>query len=103
MNHNVLLIEKGTNESVVYAHHDALNQPNDLAMAPNGTLYASDPNWADSTGKLWKVDDKGFHLLEENMGTTNGIEVSPDVEGYRELCQLERNYGGQETCKGNEP
>lgn len=78
VNHNVLLIAKGTKEVAVYAHHEELNQPNDLAIAPNGTLYASDPNWAASTGKLWKVTDKGFELMEAEMGTTNGIEVSPD-------------------------
>lgn len=78
VNHNVLLIAKGTKEVTVYAHHEELNQPNDLAIAPNGTLYASDPNWAASTGKLWKVTDKGFELMEAEMGTTNGIEVSPD-------------------------
>lgn len=78
VNHNVLLIAKGTKEVTVYAHHEELNQPNDLAIAPNGTLYASDPNWAASTGKLWKVTDKGFELMEAEMSTTNGIEVSPD-------------------------
>ena len=78
VNHNVLLIAEGTKEVTVYAHHEELNQPNDLAIAPNGTLYASDPNWAASTGKLWKVTDKGFELMEAEMGTTNGIEVSPD-------------------------
>lgn len=78
VNHNVLFIPKGTKDISVYAHHKDLNQPNDLAIAPNGILYASDPNWKESTGKLWKVTKEGFELLEENMGTTNGVEVSPD-------------------------
>lgn len=78
VNHNVLFIANGSKEVTVYAHHPDLNQPNDLAIAPDGTLYASDPNWAEGTGKLWKVTADGFFLLEENMGTTNGIEVSPD-------------------------
>lgn len=78
VNHNVLFIANGSKEVTVYAHHPDLNQPNDLAIAPDGTLYASDPNWAEGTGKLWKVTRDGFLLLEENMGTTNGIEVSPD-------------------------
>jgi len=78
VNHNVLLVRKGSKEVSVYAHHPDLNQPNDLAIAPDGTLYASDPNWAASTGKLWKVTDEGFELMEAEMGTTNGIEVSPD-------------------------
>ena len=78
VNHNVLMIPKGAKEANVYAHHPNLNQPNDLAISPNGTLYASDPNWKEGTGNLWKVDETGFSLLEAEMGTTNGIEVSPD-------------------------
>lgn len=78
VNHNVLKIAKGSKSVEVYAHHEELNQPNDLAIAPDGTLYASDPNWKDGTGKLWKIDESGFILLESDMGTTNGIEVSPE-------------------------
>lgn len=78
VNHNVLYIPQGSKDVSIYAHHKDLNQPNDLAIAPNGILYASDPNWKESTGKLWMVSKDGFHLLEENMGTTNGVEVSPD-------------------------
>lgn len=77
VNHNILKIAKGTKSVEVYAHHEDLNQPNDLAIAPDGTLYASDPNWKNGTGKLWKIDETGFVLLESDMGTTNGIEVSP--------------------------
>lgn len=76
--HNILLIQAGTTEAVIYAHDSLLNQPNDLAMAPGGMLYASDPNWEKGTGQLWRIDEQGFHRIEENMGTTNGIEVSPD-------------------------
>ncbi len=78
VNHNILKINKGTDQVVIYAHDSTANQPNDIAISPNGTLYASDPNWKDGTGKLWKVDENGFHLLESNMGTANGIEVSND-------------------------
>lgn len=78
-NHNILEINIQSKEIKVYAHQPKANQPNDLAISPNKTLYASDPNWADSTGNLWKVSkENGFELLEGNMGTTNGIEVSHD-------------------------
>lgn len=78
-NHNVLVIKKGTKKVEVYAHEPSMNQPNDLAMAPNGTIYASDPNWKNNTGNLWKVAKGGkVTLLEKDMGTTNGVEVSPD-------------------------
>ncbi len=76
-NHNVLIIKKGETQAQVYAHEPLANQPNDLAIAPNGILFASDPNWSENTGQLWRVDKQGFTLLESGMGTTNGIEVDP--------------------------
>ncbi|MCP4520333.1 MAG: hypothetical protein GY827_01335 [Cytophagales bacterium] len=78
INHNVLYIEKSTKKISVYAHHDSLNQPNDIAIMDNGILFASDPNWKEGTGNLWRVDTTGtFVLLEDSMGTTNGVEVNP--------------------------
>jgi len=79
VNHNILEIDMNSKHIEVYAHEPTASQPNDIAIAPDGNIYASDPNWADSTGKLWKVTkENGFELLEDNMGTTNGIEVTPD-------------------------
>jgi sugar lactone lactonase YvrE len=77
--HNVLRIEMQTRKISVFAHNDAMNQPNDLAIAPNGVIYASDPNWEKNTGQLWMIDRDGkTHQVASDMGTTNGIEVSPD-------------------------
>ncbi|MBB6051226.1 SMP-30/gluconolactonase/LRE family protein [Armatimonas rosea] len=77
--HNVLRVDARTKALSVFAHNDKMNQPNDLAIAANGTLYASDPNWGNSTGQLWRVTKDGTTILEaSDMGTTNGIEVSPD-------------------------
>ncbi len=77
--HNILLVDPKTRAISVYAHHPGMNQPNDLALAPDGTLYASDPNWKAGTGQLWRIDTHGqVERLAEDMGTTNGIEVSPD-------------------------
>ena len=78
--HNILKVDPSTKEISVFAHEPAMNQPNDIAISPvSEILYASDPAWRDSTGKLWMIDRTGkVTLLEENMGTTNGIEVSPD-------------------------
>src|SRR5262249_28742698 len=42
--HNVLRIDPKTKKVAVFAHESAMNQPNDLAIAADGTLYASDPN-----------------------------------------------------------
>ncbi len=78
-NHNVLRVDMDTREISIYAHEPTMNQPNDLAIGANDILYASDPNWGASTGQIWRVDTDGtVTLLEADMGTTNGIEVSPD-------------------------
>lgn len=77
--HNVLRIDPSSRAITVFAHSDRMNQPNDLALAPNGRLYASDPNWANGTGQLWMIDTDGSTTrVAADMGTTNGIEVSPD-------------------------
>ena len=78
-NHNVLKVDMDTRDISVHAHEPTMNQPNDIAIGANDILYASDPNWAESTGQIWRVDTDGkVTLLEADMGTTNGIEVSPD-------------------------
>lgn len=77
--HNVLKIDMATRAITVLAHNSAMNQPNDLAIAPNETLYASDPSWKAGTGQIWRImPDGATHLETAEMGTTNGIEVSPD-------------------------
>jgi gluconolactonase len=74
--HNILAVDMQTRGVRIYAHDERLNQPNDLAIAADDTLYASDPCWRDSTGQLWRVgSNQRFELLEAHMGTTNGIEV----------------------------
>ena len=79
INHNILEIDLSSKKIEIFANELKANQPNDIAISPNKTLYASDPNWSNNTGKLWKISkEKGFELLEKEMGTTNGIEVSPD-------------------------
>ena len=77
--HRILRIDPLDRRIAVHAHDPRMHQPNDIAIAPDGTLYASDPRWSHGDGQLWRIDvDGGTHLLESGMGTTNGIEVSPD-------------------------
>jgi sugar lactone lactonase YvrE len=82
--HNVLQLDPATRKITVYVHRDDFNQPNDLAITRDDVLFASDPHWATGTGKLWRIDPGPTAgagvavLLEDKMGTTNGIELSPD-------------------------
>ncbi|MCK5368654.1 MAG: SMP-30/gluconolactonase/LRE family protein [Cyclobacteriaceae bacterium] len=77
-NHNVLRVDMSSKQISVYANEPKMNQPNDIAIGKNDIIYASDPNWKESTGNIWRIDTNGnVALLEGNMGTTNGIEVGP--------------------------
>lgn len=77
--HNVLHVDMQSQKVSVFCHEPRMYSPNDLCMNLNGQIYASDPDWKTSVGQLWRVDTDGKSvLLEGNMGTTNGIELSPD-------------------------
>jgi sugar lactone lactonase YvrE len=77
--HNILKVDMNTKKIGVYVHNDAFNQPNDICINRNDQIFASDPNWKESTGKLWRIDKGGKAvLLNDQMGTTNGIALSPD-------------------------
>ena len=79
--HNVLQVDMDTRKVSVFVHEPNMNQPNDLAITRAGILFASDPHWANSTGKLWRITPDGAAtLLEADMGTTNGVEVSPQED-----------------------
>ena len=90
--HNILAIDPKTKAITVFAHDDGMNQPNDLAIAPDGTLFASDPNWAKSTGQLWRIGADGkMKRIAADMGTTNGIDVSPDGKTLYVNESVQRN------------
>jgi len=77
--HNVLEVDPLTKAVSVYCHEDRFNQPNDICISKKGIVYASDPNWQKQTGQVWKIGkDRKAVLLKENMGTANGICLSPD-------------------------
>lgn len=91
-NHNILKVDMKTLNISVYAHEPTMNQPNDIAIGANDIVYASDPNWSKSTGQIWRIDTDGkVTLLETNMGTTNGIEVSPDEKTLYVNESVQRN------------
>jgi signal peptidase len=91
-NHKVHVFEPGQTMRGVYFEareddpHGKFNQPNDLAMAADGTIYASDPKLSDGTGPIWriargadgKVRGEVLTFGNQPMGVTNSIELSPD-------------------------
>lgn len=105
--HNVLRIAPDSKEVTIYVHEDSMNQPNDLAIMNSGVLFASDPNWAKSTGNVWRINlDQTATLLASDMGTTNGIEVSPDEKKLyvnesvqRKLWQFDLSASGEISNK----
>ena len=92
VNHNVLKVDMTTKQISVFAHQDQMNQPNDLAIGRDDVMWASDPNWGDNTGQLWRVDRQGkITKVAGGMGTTNGIEVSPDGKTLYVNESIQRN------------
>lgn len=82
-NHNIFLLFPGGIWRT-YFHSDKFNQPNDMALARDGTLYASDPHWRRREGQVWRVvpnaDGTGrgeVMASERKLTTTNGIDLSP--------------------------
>lgn len=61
-------------------------QPNDLAIAADGTLYASDPDFRGRSGRIWRITraadgtGRGEVMTSDraSTGVTNGIDLSPD-------------------------
>ena len=77
--HNIWRYQAG--QLKLHSHQPKMHQPNDLAISRHGVLFASDPNWQQNSGQLWRIQPNGdSELLESGMGTTNGIEVSPDQQ-----------------------
>jgi gluconolactonase len=91
--HNILKVNMNSNSSPiintnsisisvsisVFSHNDFFNQPNDICINKRGQIFATDPNWQAGNGNLWRIEPDGQSiLLKENMGTTNGIALSPN-------------------------
>ena len=90
--HNILLVNPKTRAVSVFAHNASFNQPNDLAITADGTLYASDPNWKEGTGQLWRIGKHGaVTKAASDMGTTNGIDISPDGKKLYVNESVQRN------------
>jgi sugar lactone lactonase YvrE len=83
--HNVFVFERDQSEPRIYFHSDQFNQPNDLTIASDDTVFASDPNWKARSGQVWRIGrGPDGHVVgvvmssARKMSTTNGIDLSPD-------------------------
>jgi sugar lactone lactonase YvrE len=84
--HNIWVIARGETTPRLYFHSDRFNQPNDLAIAADGTLYASDPRFkSPAGGQIWRItrgaDGMGRGEIMSSarrLGVTNGLDLSPD-------------------------
>ncbi|MBS1747498.1 MAG: SMP-30/gluconolactonase/LRE family protein [Bacteroidetes bacterium] len=91
-NHNILKVDMVTKNVSVFAHDETMAQPNDIAITKWNTFYASNPDWKNSTGSIWYAGKDGkIVMLEDNMGTANGIEVSPDNKKLYVNESVQRN------------
>jgi len=83
--HNIFVVAPGSTALATYFHSDQFNQPNDMTIADNGTIYASDPNWKRRDGRVWKISRATDGAVSGEvmtspraMTTTNGLDLSPD-------------------------
>jgi sugar lactone lactonase YvrE len=90
--HQILRVERATKAVSVFAQEPKMNQPNDIAITEDEVLYASDPDWKNGRGQVWRIDTAGAcSLVAQGMGTTNGIEVSPDGKTLYVNESVQRN------------
>ena len=90
--HNVLKVDLNTKQVSVHCNEPKMNQPNDLAITKNGHIFCSDPNWKEGKGQIWHVSPEGkARIAAPDMGTTNGIDVSPDERTLYVNESVQRN------------
>jgi sugar lactone lactonase YvrE len=83
--HNIFAVSPDGKQVDTYYHSDDFNQPNDITIAADGTIFASDPNWKGHVGQVWRVAKSADGTVvgekmtaDRPMSTTNGIDLSPD-------------------------
>jgi len=83
--HNIFLVSPDGGDVATYFHSDDFNQPNDMTIAADGTIYASDPHWKHHDGQIWQIRKSADGAVvgekmtaDRPMSTTNGIDLSPD-------------------------
>ena len=80
----------------------AVGVPNDLARAKDGRVFLSGQDWGTSKGAIFFCA-KGSTtavLLEDGMGRTNGIALSPDDKVDVVMSSEGGHSGGDSVCGG---
>ncbi len=65
----------------LFYENKSLNQPNDMALAKDGSIYFSDPYWnkKEKKGAIYQLTkDKNLKVIFKDLRTPNGIDLSPD-------------------------
>lgn len=82
-------VPTGARTTVVSSYNgNVFNSPNDIAIADDGTIYFTDPNYQQSPGAggqpltgVYRVDVNGsVSLIDGSMNNPNGIALSPDQD-----------------------
>lgn len=80
----------------------AFNSPNDLALAPNGNVYFTDPRYGASEGReldfegVYLVRDGQIFLATKDVERPNGILISQDGK-HAFVADNNNQYGGART------
>jgi gluconolactonase len=79
-NHRVYRIDIETKSLSVYLENQTLNQPNDMAIAGDGSIYLTDPSWKKGKpGSIYRISPRGvLELLATDLKAVNGLDLSPD-------------------------
>jgi len=102
--HNILRVDMSSKKIEVFAHEKSMSQPNDIAIDSKDRLYASDPDWKNRKGRIWRIDTNGKVTLLDSLGTANGIELSPDektlyVNASRQVWAYDLSKKGEVSNK----
>lgn len=87
--HNILQVNPSGEVSVFC--HAAFSQPNDLVVNYRDQIFATDPDWKNQRGRLWRIDPNGTAIVLREMGTANGIALSPDQKTLYVNESVQRN------------
>ena len=76
---NILKVNMKTKAVTRHVHDNRFNGPNDIVISRKDQIFVTDPDWKARSGQLWRIDAGGkLVLLASDLGTANGIALSPD-------------------------